>query len=81
LKAFLQFRALPAGTYTVIGLDISRYDQLAKRFLAERREDIEPNLDYELAQYGKKHGARPRQACRLSRRPCLRERVSRCVPS
>ena len=26
--------------------------------LAERREDIEPNLDYELEQYGKRHGTR-----------------------
>jgi len=26
--------------------------------LAERREDIEPNLDYELEQYGKRHGVR-----------------------
>ena len=29
-----------AGTYAVIDLDLSRYDQLAQRFLAERREGL-----------------------------------------
>ena len=41
-------RRQSVGTYSIIDLDLSRYDQIAARFARERLEDIEPNIDYEV---------------------------------